>query len=135
MNFNEGDGVHTVWGSGHVHGYREADDMYIVHLDCWQLAQGQSPTLYLGRDSMKKAHTASGDDDEDDEEACDDLPLPSLMRHITIEEDSLLPLPVMIRLASHNAEKQKMSCCICDELVLHGVGHLRLGCRCLCHET
>ena len=57
------------------------------------------------------------------------------MRHLTIEDDNLPPLPNMIRLASHNAAKEKKCCCICNELVLHGRGHLRLGCKCLCHEN
>mmetsp|Transcript_4392 Transcript_4392/g.8155 ORF Transcript_4392/g.8155 Transcript_4392/m.8155 type:complete len:1152 (-) Transcript_4392:2470-5925(-) len=130
MQFVVGDAVETVWGSGRVQDIRSEDEMFVVQLDNWKLAQGQSPTLFLGRDAMKKQSDENGEEEDDD-----NLPIPSLMRHITIEEDSLPPLPLMIRLASHNAEKEKMSCCICDELVLHGVGHLRLGCRCLCHET
>ena len=53
--FSPGDAVHTVWGDGRVQGYRAKDDMYVVVLDHWKLAQGQSPTLYLGGSSMKKS--------------------------------------------------------------------------------
>jgi hypothetical protein len=53
--FKENDAVDTVWGSGRVQSYRASDGLYIVLLDHWKLAQGQSPTLYLGADSMKKA--------------------------------------------------------------------------------
>ena len=52
--FVEGDAVNTVWGTGKVQQFRESDNMFIVLLDNWKLAQGQSPTLYLGADSMKK---------------------------------------------------------------------------------
>jgi hypothetical protein len=150
MSIKEGDVVLTTWGTGRVKNHRLLDDIFIIHLDNWQLAQGQSPTLFLGRDALSvvsmnesseevndKENDAGEDTEEKDvdEDEDDDLELPTLMRHITIEEDSLPPLPLMIRLASHNAEMEKMQCCICDELVLHGVGHLRLGCRCLCHES
>ena len=153
QKYVKGDTVSTVWGAGVVQNYRAADSLYVVFLNHWKLAQGQSPTLFLGVDAMQplspqrdpsqendkissndieKEEEDTDDDDDDDD---DDMLPPTLMRHITIEEDSLPPLPLMIRLASHNAEKQKVACCICDDLVLHGVGHLRLGCRCLCHET
>ena len=56
--FNENDAVNTVWGAGKVQGYRASDGLYIVLLDHWKLAQGQSPTLYLGADSMTKAAAA-----------------------------------------------------------------------------
>ena len=53
--FQAGDAVHTVWGDGKVQSCRAEDGLYIVLLDNWKLAQGQSPTLYLGADSMRKS--------------------------------------------------------------------------------
>jgi hypothetical protein len=53
--FKAGDAVNTVWGSGQVQSLRESDGLYIVLLDNWRLAQGQSPTLYLGADAMTKS--------------------------------------------------------------------------------
>lgn len=50
--FKEGDEVMTVYGQGHVHAVREID--FVVKLNDWKLAQGQSPTLYLSASSMVK---------------------------------------------------------------------------------
>jgi hypothetical protein len=44
--------VNTVYGPGWVEAYRAQGD-YIVKLGNWQLAQGQSPTLYLAEDALK----------------------------------------------------------------------------------
>jgi hypothetical protein len=51
--FTSGDEVNTVWGAGKVQRFRQSDGLYVVLLDNWKLAQGQSPTLYLGADSME----------------------------------------------------------------------------------
>ena len=45
-----------------------------------------------------------------------------------------LPPPCMIRLASHNAAEENKVCCVCSDSVEVGLGHLRLGCRCLLHD-
>ena len=70
--YAEGDSCDTVWGIGKVQSFREADGLYTVLLDNWKLAQGQSPTLYLGADSLKKVVQLTEcmqeyDDDDDDE--------------------------------------------------------------------
>ena len=44
--------MNTVYGPGYVANIRP--DCYVVLLTQWALAQGQSPTLYLQRDSMKR---------------------------------------------------------------------------------
>jgi hypothetical protein len=46
----------------------------------------------------------------------------------------LLPPPTMIRLASHTAALENKVCCVCSDTVEVGLGHLRLGCRCLLHD-
>jgi len=51
MVFKIFDTVSTVYGPGYVSAIR--DDCYIVKLGNWQLAQGQSPTLYLQEDAIK----------------------------------------------------------------------------------
>ena len=43
--------VNTVYGPGFIEQIRETD--YVVKLTGWQLAQGQSPTLYLQKESIK----------------------------------------------------------------------------------
>ena len=43
--------VNTVYGPGYVAEIREND--YVVKLANWALAQGQSPTLYLGADALR----------------------------------------------------------------------------------
>lgn len=50
--FTEGDEVMTVYGQGYVHKVREND--LVVKLNDWKLAQGQSPTLYLNKESLVK---------------------------------------------------------------------------------
>mmetsp|Transcript_5643 Transcript_5643/g.5843 ORF Transcript_5643/g.5843 Transcript_5643/m.5843 type:complete len:227 (-) Transcript_5643:43-723(-) len=52
MGFAIFDTVSTVYGPGFVAAVRE--DCYVVKLGNWQLAQGQSPTLYLQEDAMKR---------------------------------------------------------------------------------
>mmetsp|Transcript_123 Transcript_123/g.223 ORF Transcript_123/g.223 Transcript_123/m.223 type:complete len:159 (-) Transcript_123:60-536(-) len=44
--------VNTVYGTGYVAGIRK--NSYVVLLTHWHLAQGQSPTLFLQEDGMKK---------------------------------------------------------------------------------
>lgn len=44
--------VATGYGTGHIHEVRS--DCYVVKLTNWSLAQGQSPTLYLQRDMLKR---------------------------------------------------------------------------------
>eukprot|EP01035_Chromulina_nebulosa_P017135 gene17135-22649_t len=51
-DFFEGDEVITVYGQGYVDKVRDND--IIVKLNDWKLAQGQSPTLYLNKDSAVK---------------------------------------------------------------------------------
>ena len=43
--------VNTVYGPGYVAEIREKD--YVVKLANWALAQGQSPTLYLGAEALR----------------------------------------------------------------------------------
>ena len=43
--------VNTVYGAGYVAEIREND--YVVKLANWALAQGQSPTLYLGAEALR----------------------------------------------------------------------------------
>jgi hypothetical protein len=52
-----------VWGVGKVQRFRPSDGLYVVLLDHWKLAQGQSPTLYLGADAMEavNAHKSKQD--------------------------------------------------------------------------
>jgi hypothetical protein len=50
--FIEGDEVMTVYGQGFVYKVRETD--YVVKLNDWKLAQGQSPTLHLNKESLIK---------------------------------------------------------------------------------
>ncbi len=50
MHFAIGDSVNTVYGCGFVEEVREID--YVVRLKCWDLAQGQSPTLYLTEEHL-----------------------------------------------------------------------------------
>ncbi len=45
------DSVNTAYGPGYISAIR--DDCYVVLLINWALAQGQSPTLYLQKDSIK----------------------------------------------------------------------------------
>ena len=51
MVFKIFDAVSTVYGPGFIASIR--DDCYIVKLGNWQLAQGQSPTLYLQEDAIR----------------------------------------------------------------------------------
>ena len=50
MGFSAGDSVSTAYGCGFVEEVRDND--YVVRLKCWNLAQGQSPTLYLTEDGI-----------------------------------------------------------------------------------
>jgi hypothetical protein len=50
--FKEGDEVMTVYGQGYIHAVRDID--YVVKLNDWKLAQGQSPTLHLNAESLIK---------------------------------------------------------------------------------
>lgn len=52
--FSVGDKVSSAFGSGKIVNYRNDDDIYIITLDNWQLADGKSPTLYLNEQSFKK---------------------------------------------------------------------------------
>ena len=52
----------------------------------------------------------------------------------SMTDDMNLPLPSMIRLASHPASLENKVCCVCSDTVEVGLGHLRLGCRCLLHD-
>jgi hypothetical protein len=45
------DTVNTVYGPGYISAVREND--FVVLLTNWQLAQGQSPTLYLQKESIR----------------------------------------------------------------------------------
>lgn len=45
--YSVGDLITTVYGNGYIKSIREEDATYIIFLDHWKLAQGQSPTLYL----------------------------------------------------------------------------------------
>jgi hypothetical protein len=45
--------VSTVYGTGFVQTVRQND--YVVKLDCWKLADGKSPTLYLAGESIQEA--------------------------------------------------------------------------------
>ena len=50
MGFAKGDIVNTAYGCGYVQEARAKD--YVVRLKCWNLAQGQSPTLYLTEEGL-----------------------------------------------------------------------------------
>jgi hypothetical protein len=50
--FKVNDPVKTAYGTGKIDAIREEDGVYIVTLDCWALAQGQSPTLYLQGETL-----------------------------------------------------------------------------------
>ena len=50
--FEEGDEVMTVYGQGFIESKRAND--YVVKLRNWALAQGQSPTCYLAKESLVK---------------------------------------------------------------------------------
>ena len=60
--FVVGDEVDTVWGSGYVNSIRSEDDMYVVLLDKWQLAQGQSPTLFLEESALRRRERQVSDE-------------------------------------------------------------------------
>ena len=51
-----------------------------------------------------------------------------------LDDESLPQQPAMIRLASHTAALENKVCCVCSDTVEVGLGHLRLGCRCLLHD-
>lgn len=51
MSFGIFDCVSTVYGPGYISAVRS--DCYVVKLGNWQLADGQSPTLYLQKDALK----------------------------------------------------------------------------------
>ena len=51
-DFAKGEAVNTVWGCGYIEQIRSTD--YVVKLKCWNLAQGQSPTLYLQKETLKR---------------------------------------------------------------------------------
>mmetsp|Transcript_10395 Transcript_10395/g.15801 ORF Transcript_10395/g.15801 Transcript_10395/m.15801 type:complete len:191 (-) Transcript_10395:135-707(-) len=50
--FSVNDGVVTQYGYGKVDAIREEDGVYVVTLDTWHLATGNSPTLYLQGDNL-----------------------------------------------------------------------------------
>ena len=50
----KGDNVVTVYGDGFVESVRKDKSDYVVRLNNWKLAQGQSPTLYLAKAFMTK---------------------------------------------------------------------------------
>jgi hypothetical protein len=52
--FSVGDLITTVYGDGYIHAIREEDAVYVVYLDQWKLAQGQSPTLYLQGQALSR---------------------------------------------------------------------------------
>lgn len=52
--YNVNDNVHCTFGAGSIHEIR-ADGIHVVKLHNWQLANGKSPTLYLGQSSLKMA--------------------------------------------------------------------------------
>ena len=52
--FSIGDQVTTFQGDGYIDSIRTEDAMYIVYLDNWKLAQGQSPTLYLQGEALSR---------------------------------------------------------------------------------
>lgn len=52
--YSKGDLVSTVYGNGYIESIREEDATYIVLLDHWKLAQGQSPTLYLRAEALSR---------------------------------------------------------------------------------
>lgn len=49
--FAEGDEVMTVYGQGYIEKKRGEND-FVVKLNNWKLAQGQSPTLYLNKAAL-----------------------------------------------------------------------------------
>jgi hypothetical protein len=52
--YSAGDLITTVYGDGYIQSIREEDAIYIVLLDHWKLAQGQSPTLYLQGQALSR---------------------------------------------------------------------------------
>ena len=50
--FSVGESVTCAFGTGKIEEYRSADKIYVIKLFNWQLAQGQSPTLYLNDSSF-----------------------------------------------------------------------------------
>ena len=44
--------VSTVYGSGTVTEIREADQIFVVRLESWKLADGKSPTLFLNQSAL-----------------------------------------------------------------------------------
>lgn len=52
--YSEGDLVTTVFGDGFIMSVREEDAIYVVLLDAWKLAQGQSPTLFLHGEALSR---------------------------------------------------------------------------------
>ena len=52
--YKVGDLVSTVYGDGRIESIRENDAVYVILLDHWKLAQGQSPTLYLQGQSLSR---------------------------------------------------------------------------------
>ena len=51
---SKGDNVVTVYGDGFVESVRKDKSDYVVKLNNWKLAQGQSPTLYLAKQALTK---------------------------------------------------------------------------------
>lgn len=56
--FFVGDQVSTFAGDGVIEAIRSEDAVYIVTLHKWRLAQGQSPKLYLQKQSLRKPQNA-----------------------------------------------------------------------------
>jgi hypothetical protein len=50
--FDVGTEISCAWGKGKVSEIRPEDQMYIVRLDNWQLADGKSPVLFLNQSSL-----------------------------------------------------------------------------------
>ena len=51
--FSVGDNVSSLFGEGKIVEIRESDDIHVVTLNNWSLANRQSPTLYLNSSSIK----------------------------------------------------------------------------------
>mmetsp|Transcript_32387 Transcript_32387/g.44236 ORF Transcript_32387/g.44236 Transcript_32387/m.44236 type:complete len:122 (+) Transcript_32387:73-438(+) len=55
--FAIGESITCAFGVGKIDAFRAQDQIYVVTLQNWKLAQGQSPTLYLNESSITKIST------------------------------------------------------------------------------
>ena len=69
QKFTIGESIHCAFGIGKIDSFRANDQIYVVTLQNWKLAQGQSPTLFLNETSIMKLQTS-------EENALAENPLP-----------------------------------------------------------